>query len=202
MKLLYRKFIIPSFGRIVNELLNVAEKANYTASKEVKSWVVPINDTLNECPVLKDFLQLRLKKSIQQIKFYYSPSKQGLAPHVDGSTPKIPFGMNFPLLNTKETGHYWYHCPPENTKTIRAKSYTNSEFTALVDEVDIPIDRGIMPILDTLEMLTPAIVKTDIMHSAFNPNETGRLIVAFRWGLENIDYSEPDDVIDLEDLYV
>jgi len=28
------------------------------------------------------------------------------------------------------------------------------------------------------------------------------LIVAFRWGLENIDYSEPDDVIDLEDLYV
>jgi len=66
----------------------------------------------------------------------------------------------------------------------------------------VPIDHSIMPILDTLEMLTPAIVKTDIMHSAFNPNETGRLIVAFRWGLENIDYSEPEDVIDLEDLYV
>ena len=68
--------------------------------------------------------------------------------------------------------------------------------------VEVPIDRSIMPVLDMLEMLTPAIVKTDIMHSAFNPNKTGRLIVAFRWGLENIDYSEPEDVIDLEDLYV
>ena len=105
MQLLYRKFTIPSFDRIVNELLNIAEKANYTASKEVKSWVVPISDTLNECPVLKDFLQSRLKKPIQQIKFYYSPGMQGLGAHVDGSTPKIPFGMNFPLLNTKET--FW-----------------------------------------------------------------------------------------------
>lgn len=214
MKQLYRKFIIPSFDRIVGELLNVAEKVNYTASKEVRSWVVPINDTLNECPVLKDFLQSRLKRPIRQIKFYYSPPMQGLGAHVDGSSiTRIPFSMNCPLLNTKGTSHYWHDCPPENTKIIRAKQRVKSE---IIDErsgslvnwqlavpmVEVPIDRSIMPVLDMLEMLTPAIVKTDIMHSAFNPNETGRLIVAFRWGLENIDYSEPEDVIDLEDLYV
>ena len=53
-----------------------------------------------------------------------------------------------------------------------------------------------------MELNLPAITKTDIMHCVFNPTEKNRLIVVFRWNLLKVDYENPNDVIDLEDLYV
>ena len=59
-----------------------------------------------------------------------------------------------------------------------------------------------MPVLETMELDVPAITKTDIMHSVSNPTNNTRLIAVLRWDLSEIDYSEPEDVIDLKDLYV
>jgi hypothetical protein len=57
-----------------------------------------------------------------------------------------------------------------------------------------------MEVIEQLELTTPCITKTDIIHSVHNPTDKTRLIVVLRWDLYDISYNEPEDVINLEGL--
>ena len=201
MKEFYKKFVIPNYDSIVAELLSIVEH-DYMSSTKVNSWIYPIDQVLDSCPNLNEFLKLRLKKQLQQIKYYCTPAGQSLGAHVDGATIKVPFGMNLPLMNTKDTSQLWFDCPPENTITRTLSGTVLRDGEGFLSEVHIPKDAKIMPVLKTMELDVPAITKTDIMHSVSNPTNNTRLIAVLRWDLSEIDYSEPDDVIDLKDLYV
>ena len=201
MKEFYKKFVIPNYDSIVAELLGIV-KHDYMSSTKVNSWIYPIDQVLDSCPNLNEFLKHRLKKQLQQIKYYCTPAGRSLGAHVDGATIKVPFGMNLPLMNTKDTSQLWFDCPPENTITRTLLGTVLRDGEGFLSEVHIPKDAKIMPVLETMELDVPAITKTDIMHSVSNPTNNTRLIAVLRWDLSEIDYSEPEDVIDLKDLYV
>jgi|AntAceMinimDraft_5_1070358.scaffolds.fasta_scaffold00173_33 hypothetical protein len=201
MKEFYKKFIIPNYNSVVKELIGAIEH-DFIRDTKVNSWIYPVDQVLEKCPHLNEFLKPRLKKPLEQIKYYCTPSKRFLGAHVDGATVKVPFGMNIPLMNTKDTSQLWFNCPPENTMTRTISRSILRDEEGFLSEVHVPKDPTIMPVIKTLELDTPAITKTDIMHSVSNPTNNTRLIVVLRWNLSEIDYSEPEDVIDLEDLYV
>jgi hypothetical protein len=201
MKQFYKKFVIPNYDLIVRELLDVVDH-DFLLTTKVTSWIYPIDQVLDVCPNLNRFLKPRLRKQLKQIKYYCTPSGQSLGAHVDGATVKVPFGMNLPLMNTKDTFQLWFDCPPNNTTTRTLSGTVLRDQEGFLSEVHIPKDPKIMPVLNTMELDVPAITKTDIMHSVTNPTNNTRLIAVLRWDLEEIDYLEPEDVINLEDLYV
>jgi hypothetical protein len=201
MKKFYKKFVIPNYDLIVRELLDVVDH-DFLLTTKVTSWIYPIDQVLDVCPNLNRFLKPRLRKQLKQIKYYCTPSGQSLGAHVDGATVKVPFGMNLPLMNTKDTFQLWFDCPPNNTTTRTLSGTVLRDQEGFLSEVHIPKDPKIMPVLNTMELDVPAITKTDIMHSVTNPTNNTRLIAVLRWDLEEIDYLEPEDVINLEDLYV
>lgn len=204
MKEFYKKFRIPDYEIIRNEIIN-SINVDYSNWTETKSWIQPVNSVLEACPTLKEFLNSRCKFKLQQSKFYYTAPNNVLDPHVDGSvsTKCVPFGMNFPLFNTANTQHIWYDCPPENTQVRMLGSPETAirDNNGFLHAVDVPKDPSIMPVIKVLELDTPAITKTDIMHSVKNPNDTFRLIVVFRWSVNYCFYNNPNEVINLEDLY-
>lgn len=203
MKDFYRKFTIPDFETIRQELL-ACIKHDFMARDDVHSWIYPVLEVLGKCPTLEKFLNERLKQPytepIRQIKFYCTPPGKALTGHIDGSQVKIPFGMNLPLLNTKDTFQYWYDCPEENIvlRPIAGQHFRDGK--GFLGSVFVPKDESKMKIVETLELTTPCITKTDIIHSVHNPTDKTRLIVVLRWDLYNVTYSEPEDVIDLQGL--
>lgn len=204
MKEFYRKFNILNLEKIQDELISCI-KHDFISNKKTHSWIYPTEEVFGKCPSLVSFLQPRLKKPIFQIKYYCTAPKSSLGYHVDGSTLGsgivIPFGMNIPLLNATENYQCWFDCPPENTICRTLNDDIRDKSGYLMD-VDVPKDPNSMQMLQKMELNCPALTKTDIMHCVFNPTEKTRLIVVFRWNLLKVDYSEPEEVIHLEDLYV
>jgi hypothetical protein len=202
MKKFFKKIHIPELGKIQEELISTIQH-NFRSSKETHSWIAKPEDIFLQCPTLSSFLSPRLKKPLGQIKFYCTPPWQILDPHVDGSGHvKIPFGLNIPLMNTDDTYQVWYYCPPENTTKRLVPNLKNLYTTGYLTDVDVPINTSIMPIIEKLELTTPAVTKTDVMHSVYNPTDKVRLVAVFRWKLSNIDYTEIEDVLNIEELIV
>jgi hypothetical protein len=203
MKEFYHRFTIPEYETIQQELLSCI-KHDFMSREDTHSWTYPVLETLSKCPTLEKFLNARLKQlytePIRQIKFYCTPPGKSLKPHIDGSNVKIPFGMNFPLLNTKDTYQYWYDCPEENIvlRPIAGQEFRDGK--GFLGSVYVPKDHSAMKIVEQLELTTPCITKTDIIHAVHNPTDKTRLIAVLRWDLYNVSYNEPSDVINLEGL--
>jgi hypothetical protein len=202
MKKFYKKINIPNLDIIQQELISTIEH-DFINKKETHSWIGNPKEVLSKCPTLSSFLNPLLKKPLGQIKFYCTPAWQLLEPHVDGSGKvKIPFGLNIPLMNTKDTYQVWYYCPPSNTTKREIPNKNSLYTTGYLSSVDVPANQLSMPIIENLELDVPAVTKTDVMHSVFNPTNKTRLVAVFRWGLSNIDYSEIEDVLNIGDLIV
>jgi hypothetical protein len=202
MKKFYKKINIPNLEIIQKELISTI-KHDFLSAKETHSWIENPNEIFLKCPTLCSFLMPLLKRPLGQIKFYCTPPWQLLDPHVDGSSKiKIPFGFNIPLMNTKDTYQVWYYCPPSNTTKRLVPNNSNLYTTGYLSSVDVPVNSMLMPIIESLELSSPAVTKTDVMHSVFNPTGKTRLVAVFRWGLSNIDYSEIDEVLNIDNLIV
>lgn len=205
MKDYYRRFQIPNYEQIRKELL-ACIKHDYMSRPDTHSWVYQVFDVLEQCPSLEQFVVPRLKNKytgfVQQIKFYCTPAQNYLDHHIDGYRVKVPFGMNLPLLNTEGTHQIWYHCPAENLSEPDLNVGKSRNQGGFLNAVYTPKDPEAMTILDKLELTTPAICKTDIMHNVVNPTDKTRLVVILRWNLYDAYYSEAEDVIDLSDCWI
>jgi hypothetical protein len=202
MKKFYKTINIPELSKIQDELIATIPH-DFLSRKDTHSWITDPKDILSRCTTLNAFMAPRLKSPLGQIKFYCTPPWQLLDAHVDGShRNKIPFGLNIPLMNTENTYQVWYYCPPNNTTKRIVPSKNNLYTTGYLSKVDVPVDTLTMPIIEELELSIPAVTKTDEMHSVFNPTNKTRLVAVFRWGLLNIDYSEIEDVLNIDDLII
>jgi hypothetical protein len=202
MKKFYKKIDIPNLEIIQQELISTISH-DFINKKETHSWLAKPKDIFLNCPTLSNFLSPRLRRPLGQIKFYCTPPWQILDPHVDGSgNSKIPFGLNIPLMNTDNTYQVWYYCPPENTTKRVVPNRKDLYTTGYLSSSEVPKDMLSLPIIEQLELNVPAVTKTDIMHSVFNPTNNIRLVAVFRWGLSKIDYSEIEEVLNIEDLIV
>lgn len=197
MKDLYKKFLIPNYAEIQQELISVI-KHDFLSRTDVHSWTYHPASVLAKCPKLREYLNPRLKSKIRMIKFYCTPGGKHLGAHTDGISDPIPFGMNLPLLNTQGTVIRWIDCREDQRMIRYYDDQGDRDSSGYLNGVYVPLDEDSLPVLGELELVSPAFIKTDIMHSVYNYNDKHRLNVVFRWQLTDIDYSEPDDVIDVD----
>lgn len=201
MEQFFVKISIPNLEEIQQELINTI-KHDFLSRTDTHSWIGDQAEILATCPAFNSFLKTRCISPVRQIKFYCTPANNFLSHHIDGSLSNfaIPFGLNIPLMNTKDTFQYWYDCPEENLmrRNSDMKSLYPNNYWATVD---VPKNTN-MPVIGKLELTTPSFTKTDIMHNVVNPTDKTRLIVVLRWNIWKPDYKEPCDVFNLEGLEV
>lgn len=199
MKEFYKRIVIPDYDIIVKEILNTIESENLSKNY-THSWIGSIWSLYKQCPTFRNFILPRLKQNIEQVKFYFTSPHSFLSAHIDGGDViKIPFGLNLPLLNTKNTLQYWYNCPLENT--IKRENIDKDLYTRnYLSDVHVPKDSSKMTVIEELELTTPTFTKTDIMHSVVNPTDNPRLVMVLRFGISKINYQAPEDVFRLEGL--
>lgn len=199
MQALYKKFHIPNYDIIKHELISIIDH-DFLSSTDVHSWTYSPLMVLSKCPNLNAYLKPRLKSRLYMVKFYCTPGGKYLGAHTDGIKHPVPFGMNLPLLNTQGTIIRWLDCP-EDQKIMRIpRGEQDRDNAGYLNGVYVPKDETKLSVLGELELTSPAFIKTDIMHSVYNNTANHRLNVVFRWKLRNIDYSEPDQVIEVEYL--
>jgi hypothetical protein len=195
MKKLYQKIRIENFYTIQKELIDLIpiEKLNLTGS-EVESWMIDKSILLSSCPSLNDFLAPRLKKNISQVKFYMSPAGAGTKYHTDGTHLRQPFGLSFPLQNTKNTYLNWYKEDQDNFRVRRLSTEPLYDaFLHAIKEIYTPIDPEKLELVGSHEILEPAFTRSDLMHNVVNNSGSLRIIVVIRWPQI---YTEIEDVFD------
>lgn len=197
MQSLYKKFHIPDYETIRQELISVIDH-DFLSRSDVHSWTYSPLRVLTECPSLNNYLTPRLKSRLYMVKFYCTPGGKHLGAHTDGVKNPVPFGMNLPLLNTQGTIIRWFDCPEEQRIIRVPRGDGDRDHAGYLNGVYMPKDETALSVLGELELDSPAFIKTDIMHAVYNYTDKHRLNVVFRWKLRNINYSEPDQVIEVD----
>lgn len=144
------------------------------------------------CPKTYKFLLSRSKVPIRYLRFYCTPGGELLTPHVDGHVNfRAPFGLNIPVTGTQNTLMKWYKTDSENLYDHKAW-HDGNPLIACLPKVFEGLEK-----IDELELLDPHFVRTDIIHSVFNPNTDLRVILSVRWYFTKDKYHHWGDVFKL-----
>jgi hypothetical protein len=95
-------------------------------------------------------------------------------PHIDNiPTAKNRIGFNIPLVGTKNTSMNYYDTPADNLE-LRTSGGLGSLPTQFIK------DKTKLVLIDSLEVDYPTLLRTDVIHSVSNPNESYRLILGMK----------------------
>lgn len=204
MKKFYRYIDIPNLTPIVEELSKLYNIDDLNKNK-AESWIYNYKTVKEKLPNLAEFLK-RSKVSVELLKFYSIPPNGMLGYHtdgpVDGSSFCPPFSFNIPLLNCNNTYIHYFDCEPSNLKILERINVKNTLVQeGFMGSAYVPIDKSKITEIAKAEVNKPIIVKTDLVHSASNPNDkTFRVIAGIRFDLRNA--SEFEDVFDTTGLKI
>ena len=199
MNKFYRYIDIPNLNDIVNELSQFYD-LNKLNKNKAESWVYIYSEVKHKLPNLNKFLQ-RSKVEIPMLKFYSVPPNGILGHHtdgpLDGSAYCPAFSFNIPLLNCNNTYVHYFDCEPTNLKILdRINVKDGLVQEGFLGSAYTPIDRTKVTEIAKAEVNRPIIIKTDIVHSASNPNpNTFRIIAGVRFNLNNA--HEFEDIFDM-----
>jgi hypothetical protein len=202
MNNLYQKIYIENFETIRNELLQLVTE-NEINFPESSSWTVSPFKVFLKCPSLLSFLKLRCRQQVTSIKFYLSPPGKGTSHHIDGGEIRHPFGLTLPLLNTKGTFFNWYKEDKTNfIKRVLNDSPLPDHFICNKNEVYVPDNIDNLELLNSLEILEPTFIRSDLMHNVSNFTDKPRLVVILRWVNDSANSQTIDDVINVTDILI
>lgn len=215
MKKFYRYIDIPNLKLIQAELLNLSDYKNYEGPV-AQSWrhdYYPVKDRL---PYLSTFLK-RSKVPVSMIKYYSLPPSGILGHHIDGppigyDKIKYPksfagpkFSFNIPLLNCDNTFTHWYESDLDNLMPLNSNYRYNGEFVekGYMSNAWVPVDSSKIKEIKKAETNKPIIIKTDILHSGSNPNNSTRVLASIRLDLGfRVDKEEFEDFFDITGLNI
>jgi hypothetical protein len=204
MKKFYRYIDIPNLTTIVEELSKFYNLDNLNKNK-AESWIYNYNSVREELPNLAEFLR-RSKVRVHLLKFYSIPPNGILGHHsdgpIDGSSFCPPFTFNIPLLNCNNTYVHYFDCEPSNLKILDRVNVKNGLVQeGFMGSAYVPINKSKITEIVKAEVNKPIIIKTDMVHSASNPNEnTFRVIAGIRFDLRNA--LEFEDIFDTTGLRI
>ena len=171
MTMLYKKIAVPDFKLIVDEILTlVAPKI----SQNLRYWDIPFDDIRNHTPIFSNYLAENLKKFPILFRCYNSPPFGGLGPHIDNlPTARNKIGLNIPLAGTKNTFMNYYDTPSDNLEITHNQGFGRMPAQLIKD-------KNRLVLIDSLEIDQPTLLRTDVIHSVTNPNETYRLVLGMK----------------------
>jgi hypothetical protein len=170
---LYRKIKIPQFEIITTEILTLIEPQ---ISQNLRFWDVPAFDFYKFTPTFFNYLLETYYRFPILFRFYNTPPFGGLGPHIDnidGAKNKI--ALNMPLFGTKNTSMDYYTTAIEDNLHL---TYTQGKSYLPVQVIK---DENQIKLLDSLELDTPALVRTDVIHGVKNDNNSYRLILSLKF---------------------
>jgi hypothetical protein len=191
MEELYKFVNIPNFDKIQLELLDAIDYDYRLKGKHATSYLP--NYMRSKCPELMEWLDARVKSPYRMLRYYFTPANDSLDHHIDGSIPRVPFGLNIPVLNCANTTMSWWECDEDNFFIPTPSSGYMGSIT--------PKDTSKIKIKDRLELVRPCFTKNDVMHSIENPNSTIRIMFTVRWLLHPTKFRTIEEVIDTTGIF-
>jgi len=186
--MLYKKINVQDYETIRKELENFTQNST---NSNLRFWDVKYENFENTCPAFFEFIESFKKVSVRLCRFYLTPAFGILPPHIDGLTKnRSPIGLNFPILNCKNSTMCWYESPENNF--IDGPYGFNGVTASKV------INLSKIKKIETVEIDMPTFVRTDVIHSVENFNPTPRLILSIRWFYNKNLGQEFSDIMDLE----
>lgn len=162
---------IPDFERVQQELLAVVPE-DYE-SKGLHAFNVGQHILDDKVPTLMTWLRKRSRKQFRLLRFYVTPPWGGLGAHIDGvKGVVVPFGLNIPVLNCKNTYQIYYDTNDDNLQSEGVVGYYNSLN---------PKDSSKLKEIHRLEITEPQFTRNDILHAIENNNDTHRIMFTVRW---------------------
>lgn len=171
MNNLWTPLDIPDFAKVQEELAKMV----LIESGVTKTYAFSVDERvmIEQCPTLMNWLTPRKKRSVRIYRFYITEPYGCLGAHIDGSKElKVPFGMNIPVANCKNTHHIFYDCDEDNIRN----EFKNGYLAGCV-----PIDHSLLKEKTRLEITTPYFTRNDVVHSVENNNPTYRIMFTVRW---------------------
>jgi hypothetical protein len=164
------------------------DKDKFLANPEIISIVNNIENfglpLFNPQTAMPDFfksLELLFESSIIKSRiFVYPPNFNMSTSHIDGISGGLnKWALNIPLFGTKNSTMNWFHV----TDTIGNQPPNSDRSNALIFKITTPC-------LDSLELLSPHIVRTDIPHNVVNMKSSSRAILSIRFKSSIVDSIE------------
>lgn len=168
---LYRKIEIPNFEIIKTELLTLVETQ---ISQNLRYWDLPAIDFFKSAPMFCKYILKNFYKFPALFRFYNTPPFGGLGPHIDNlPTAKNRIGFNIPLAGTKNTVMSYYYTPNDNLELTHNLGFGSMPAQLIKDNTKLIL-------IDNLEIDQPTLLRTDVIHSVSNLNDTYRLVLGMK----------------------
>jgi hypothetical protein len=188
MKELAIPFTIPNLEEIQLELLS-AICHDYKKNVNTYAFSYSSDYMIKHCPKFMEWLIPKIRKPIRLFRYYITPPHTSLGVHIDGINPTSPFGLNIPIIGTKNT----YHCFYETTKDNMIPSKLNS----YLEHISVKDESKLNLISEKIEVIRPYVMNNSVLHSVQNNSNEYRVMFTLRWDLTQRNL---DDVIDTRDL--
>jgi len=188
MKNLYVPCEVPNLETVQQQLLKCIPESYFTDAP--KAFTCDIEILKQYCPELIEWLIDNSKTDILHYRFYITPPKSRLPPHIDGggTVPTVPFRLNIPVQNTKGTKLTFFNSNEDNIKFGIPDGYLTSMH---------PIDFTKLEPIDSLELTNSHFVNTSVLHGVRNPLSTYRVIFAVTWQLDHDRYRDIEEVFNI-----
>ena len=168
---LYRKIKIPNFEIIKTELLTLVEPQ---ISQNIRYWDLPVIEFCKFTPVFFEYILKNFYSFPKLFRFYNTPPFGALGPHIDNlSTAKNRIGFNIPLAGTKNTAMNYYDTPSDNLEITHNLGFGSMPAQLIKDKTRLVL-------INSLEVDQPTLLRTDVIHSVSNPNDTYRLVLGMK----------------------
>ena len=172
MTLLYQKIEVPNVEIIREEILTLVEPQ---ISQNLRFWDLPLLNCYKATPTFYHYVSNNFCRLPLLFRFYNTPPFGGLVPHIDNTDlSKNKIALNIPLSGTKNTTMDYYTTVEDNLYLTYTEGKSYLPVRVIKDESQLTV-------VDSLELDTPALVRTDTIHGVKNNNDTYRLIVSLKF---------------------
>jgi len=173
MKELYIPFTIPNLESIQKELLDAIDH-DYKEATVPHAFTYGEKYMLESCPQFMGWLKPRLRLPVRIYRYYVTPPHQSLGIHIDGANPTVPFGINIPVIGTKNTYHSYYETDPDNLEVRVPTGYLGGTH---------PKDLSKLKLTTELEIMRPYVINNEILHGVRNDSDEHRVMFTVRWAI-------------------
>jgi len=170
--MIYKKIDVPNLEVLISEILTMVSPQ---ISQNLRFWDLPVIDFYKHTPTFFNYIKENFYRFPILFRFYNTPPFGKLTPHIDNvNGAKNKIALNIPLLGTKNTSMDYYTTVEDNLYITHTEGKAYLPVQVIKDESQITI-------IDSLELDTPTLVRTDVIHGVKNNNDSYRLIMSLKF---------------------
>jgi len=170
--MIYKKIDAPNLEVMISEILTMVSPQ---ISKNLRHWDLPLADFYKHTPTFFNYMKENFYRFPILFRFYNSPPFYNLVPHIDNMpAARNKIGFNIPLAGTKNTAMNYYSTPADNLETKETGGLGGLPTQFIKDKTKLVL-------IDSFEVDRATLLRTDVIHSVSNPNDSYRLILGMKF---------------------